>query len=217
MSRPRRTSSPSNAAPRSAPVRRQPQRDTDSIAEVLRRLRREAHLTLQELGERAGLAPSTLSKIENGQMSPTYETILNLAAGLRIDVTELFTGGAASHVGGRRTVTRRGDGIRRATDQYTYEMLAAELSGKQFIPLLTTIEARSLAEFPGLVQHAGEEFFYVLAGQVTLHTEHYAPTVLDVGDSCYFDSTMGHACVSSGDEPAQILWICSRVMAPLDD
>lgn len=190
-------------------------RGAESIASILRRLRRQAGLTLQELGDRCGLASSTLSKIENGQMSPTYDTMLRVAGGLGLDMAELFTGGSPNDVGGRRTVTRRGQGVTRGTAQYSYEMLAAELSGKQFIPLLTTIAANSIADFPSLVRHAGEEFFYVLSGQVTLHTEHYAVTVLEPGDSCYFDSTMGHALVSSGSEPAQILWICSRVVAPL--
>lgn len=190
-------------------------RGSEPISGILRRLRRKAGLTLQDLADRCGLASSTLSKIENGLMSPTYDTILRVAGGLGIDIAELFTGSAMHDIGGRRTVTRSGQGVLRDTAQYSYEMLAAELSGKQFTPLLTTIAARSVADFPSLVRHSGEEFFYVLAGRVTLHTEHYAPTVLEVGDSCYFDSSMGHACVSSGEEPARILWICSRVMAPL--
>jgi transcriptional regulator with XRE-family HTH domain len=197
------------------PAGETPSRGSSTIAEILRRLRRERSLTLNELGERCGLATSTLSKIENGQMSPTYDTILRVAGGLDIDVADLFTGGASNDVGGRRTVTRRGEGVLRETAQYAYEMLGAELSGKQFIPLLTVVKARSFADFPSLVRHSGEEFFYVLAGTVTLHTEHYAPTRLEVGDSCYFDSTMGHACVASGDEEARILWICSRVVSPL--
>ncbi|SCM76309.1 putative transcriptional regulator [uncultured Pleomorphomonas sp.] len=193
-----------------------PGRSGDSIAEILRRRRKDAELTLQELAERCNLASSTLSKIENGQMSPTYETIIRVADGLDIDVTELFSGKPSHPVGGRRTVTRAGQGVVRSTAQYTYEMLAADLTGKQFIPLLTTIDARSLTSFPDLVRHVGEEFFYVLSGSVTLHTEHYAPTTFQAGDSCYFDSTMGHALVSTGDEAARILWICSRVIAPLE-
>ncbi len=191
-------------------------RPEESIAEILRRRRKEAHLTLQELAERCKLASSTLSKIENGQMSPTYETIIRVADGLEIDVAQLFSGAKPHPVGGRRTVTRSGQGVARSTEQYSYEMLAADLTGKQFIPLLTTLNARSLESFPDLVRHVGEEFFYVLSGEVTLHTEHYAPAFFRVGDSCYFDSTMGHALVSTGEQPAKILWICSRVVAPLD-
>jgi transcriptional regulator with XRE-family HTH domain len=40
---------------------------------------------------RAGLARSTLSKIENGQMSPTYDALKKLAGGLAISVPQLFT------------------------------------------------------------------------------------------------------------------------------
>ncbi|OLP54801.1 XRE family transcriptional regulator [Rhizobium rhizosphaerae] len=204
-------------AKKSATIDMPPPPAGEPIAAILRRLRRSAGLTLQELADRCSLASSTLSKIENGQMSPTYDTILRVAQGLRIDVADLFTGAASHDVGGRRTVTRAGQGIVRSTEQYSYEMLAAELSGKQFIPLLTTVTAGTLSDFPSLVRHNGEEFFYVLSGQVVLHTEHYAPTVLNAGDSCYFDSTMGHALVSASEASAQILWICSRVGAPLTE
>jgi hypothetical protein len=40
-----------------------------------------------------------------------------------------------------------------------------------------------------------------------LHTEHYAPITLHVGDCAYFDSTMGHACISVGKKAASIFWI----------
>jgi hypothetical protein len=46
-------------------------------------------------------------------------------------------------------------------------------------------------------------------------TEHYAPLTLESGDSCYFDSTMGHALISAGEEAATVLWVCSRVVPPL--
>lgn len=197
---------------RAKPMRRG---GTTSLAEVVHQRRRDARLTLQELGERSGLATSTLSKIENGQISPTFETIQAIADGLGIGIAELFAGEDRVEVSGRRTITRQGGGIRRETAQYDYELLCAELVGKQFIPLLTTIKARSTAEFPGLVKHDGEEFFYVLKGSVTLHTEHWAATTLEEGDSAYFDSKMGHALISAGEEEATILWVCSRVMAPL--
>ena len=186
-----------------------------SLAEVVRKRRRDADLTLQELGKRSGLATSTLSKIENGQMSPTFETIQAIADGLATSIAELFSGEDRAEVSGRRTVTRKGTGIRRSTRQYDYELLCSELVGKQFIPLLTSVKAHSTAEFPGLVRHDGEEFFFVLKGSVTLHTEHWAPATLVEGDSAYFDSKMGHAVISAGEDEATILWVCSRVMAPL--
>jgi transcriptional regulator with XRE-family HTH domain len=187
----------------------------DSLATVVRRLRREAGLTLQELGERCGLGASTISKIENKLISPTYDTILALADGLGVDVAELFSGRSSGTVTGRRSLTRRNEGVRQKTPQYDYEMLCSDIARKQFIPLVTTIRAHSRTEFSELVSHAGEEFIYVLSGKVTLHTQHYEPLLLNPGDSCYFDSTMGHACVSASKEDAVILWVCSRVQPPL--
>ncbi|MGN6101754.1 MAG: helix-turn-helix domain-containing protein [Devosia sp.] len=187
----------------------------EPLSAIVRRLRRQAGLTLQELGRRSKLSSSALSKIENDQMSPTYDTIQRLADGLGIDVAELFIGRAGNRTGSRMTVTRRGQGVRQRTSQYTYEMLCADIARKQLVPLLTTIHARSTAEFPALVTHAGEEFVFVLTGTVTVMTEHYAPLTLESGDSCYFDSTMGHALISAGEEAATVLWVCSRVVPPL--
>lgn len=190
-------------------------RPEGSIAATLRELRVAADLTLSQLAQRSNLAASTLSKIENGQMSPTYERIHALAEGLRVDVTEFFVGKAPVSVSGRRAITRKGERAGLSVEQYDYEMLAADIAGKQFVPLLATVKANSIEDFPGLFSHAGEEFIFILDGEVTLHSEYYAPAVLKKGDCCYFDSRMGHALVSTGDVAATVLWVCSRVVSPL--
>jgi hypothetical protein len=135
-----------------------------------------------------------------------------------VDVAELFSPKPSRMMLGRRSVTRAGQGAKLRSAQYSYEMLCADLSSKQFIPLLTTLSAHSIQEFPDFVRHDGEEFIYVLSGVVELHTDIYEPLRLDAGDSCYFDSTMGHACLSVGDQDAVVLWVCSRVnLTPLDE
>lgn len=203
--------------PAPKPARLVPRRRTaPAIAATLRAARTAAGLSLTELAQRCGLAISTLSKIENGQMSPTYDTMLGLAEGLSMDLADLVSGGRGLSVNGRKTVTRAGQGVVVRTSQYDYEMLCNEIADRQFVPLLAEIKARSTQEFPQLLSHPGEEFVYVLAGRVELHTEFYAPTTLDVGDGCYFDSTMGHALVNMSDAPARVMWIASRVVAPLD-
>lgn len=206
------TDNPAPVVP-AGPAQRQGAR---SISQTLRNMRRAAGLTLVDLAGRSGLAASTLSKIENGQMSPTYDTILSLAEGLDVDISELVTGGGRGHsVNGRKAVTRRGKGIVHKTAQYDYEMLCTDITNRQFVPLLAEVKARSIHSFDGMLSHAGEEFVYVLRGRVELHTEFYLPTPLETGDSCYFDSTMAHALINSGDEPATVLWVCSRVVPPL--
>ena len=71
--------------------------------------------------------------------------------------------------------------------------------------------SQSPEEFGELARHPGEEFTYVLEGVAELHTDTYAPLTLHAGDSIYFDSRMGHACVSVGEETAEILWICTQI------
>ncbi|QRM33001.1 helix-turn-helix domain-containing protein [Microvirga sp. VF16] len=181
------------------------------IGVTVQRLRKQFGFTLNDLAQQSGLSVSALSKIENGQVSPTYDTILRLAAGLDVDVTELFGSTTKAGAAGRLVVTRAGEGILQKTPHYEYEMLGAELSTKQFTPLLTRVRAHSIKEFPKIEGHLGEEFFYVLSGDVLLYTQHYAPVRLSPGDSSYFDSTMGHALVSVSDEDALILWIATRV------
>jgi uncharacterized cupin superfamily protein len=53
----------------------------------------------------------------------------------------------------------------------------------------------------------------VIEGGIVIHTDHYEPLPLQKGDSCYFDSTMGHALVSAGDSDAVILWVCSTLFS----
>lgn len=183
----------------------------DVLAIKLRLLRRNADLTLQQLSQRCGISPSALSKIENGQLSPTYEKIAALARGLEVEVGELFSPVQQPSLGARRSVTRGGEGLAHRTPQYAYELLHADLANKRFIPLLTTIKAHDRAQFSRLLSHDGEEMIYVLRGKVWLHTDCYAPVELSAGDSCYFDSTMGHACISGSDEDAQVLWVCSHI------
>ena len=95
-------------------------------------------------------------------------------------------------------------------------MLCADLSKKKFIPFLSKLRAHSVAEFPNLVHHAGEEFVYVVEGSVAIHTDHYEPLLLKRGDSCYFDSNMGHALISVGKTEAVVLWVCSALINNLE-
>ncbi len=180
------------------------------LARKARRLRAAAGLTLQDLATQSGISQSALSKIENGQLSPTYEKILALAKGLGVDVAELFSDSPAGTPVGRRGVTLRGRGVVHASPQYEYEMLCSDLTGKQFLPMLATVKAHSIHDFSVLPQHDGEEFVYVIQGTITLHTEFYEPLKLTQGDCCYFDSSMRHGLVSGGKQDAVVLWVCSK-------
>ena len=175
----------------------------------VRELRKARDWTLEQAAKQAGLARSTLSKIENGQMSPTYDALKKLATGLGISVPQLFTPPQRDQVIGRMSVTRMGEGAAHATTTYEHELLAETLTKKQMLPYRARVRARSMDEFDGWVRHDGEEFLYVLTGVVRLYTEYYEPVEMRRGDSAYYDGSMGHNVVSVSDEDALILWVTS--------
>ena len=177
----------------------------------VRELRKARDWTLEQAAKQAGLARSTLSKIENGQMSPTYEALKKLAVGLEISVPQLFTPPSQSQVNGRMAVTKTGDGNAVTTVTYEHELLAEQLTKKSMLPYRARVRARSMDEFDGWVRHDGEEFLYVLTGVIRLYTEFYEPVEMRRGDSAYYDATMGHNVVSTSQEDATILWVTSLV------
>jgi DNA-binding XRE family transcriptional regulator len=153
----------------------------------VRELRKARDWTLEHAANQAGLARSTLSKIENGQITPPQRDQVN----------------------GRMTVTKLNEGSAQATATYEHELLAEGLRRKQMLPYRARVRARSMEEFDGWVRHDGEEFMYVLTGVVTLFTEFYEPVEMRRGDSAYYDAAMGHNVVSQSQEDATILWVTS--------
>ena len=175
----------------------------------VRELRKAKGWTLEQAASQAGLARSTLSKIENGQMSPTYDALKKLAQGMAISVPQLFTPAQVPQVSGRIAVTKSGEGQAHATTTYEHELLAGGLTKKQMLPYRATIRARAMEDFDGWVRHEGEEFLYVLTGIVRLYTEFYEAVDLRRGDSAYYDGSMGHNVISLSQEDATILWVTS--------
>lgn len=180
-----------------------------NLGNRVRELRKSRNWTLALAAKQAGLARSTLSKIENGQMSPTYEALKKLAEGLEISVPQLFTAPSKAQVNGRMSVTKAGSGEAHLTVTYEHELLAGSLTQKKMLPYRAQIRARSIEEFDGWVRHDGEEFLYVITGVVKLYTEFYEPVELRRGDSAYYDGTMGHNVISTSPEDASILWVTS--------
>ena len=187
----------------------QPAPQPVDLGQRVRELRRARDWTLEQAAREAGLARSTLSKIENGQMSPTYDALKKLASGLGISIPQLFTPPSDDRVTGRMAHTRAGEGQALATATYEHELLAGALTRKSMLPYRTRIRARSMEEFDGWVRHDGEEFLFVLTGVIRLFTEFYEPLEMRRGDSAYYDAAMGHNVVSVSPEDATILWVTS--------
>lgn len=184
--------------------------DLQTVGGLLRKQRKAHRLTLAELSTRSGIAVSTISKAERGDIALTYDKFAALAQALRIDFDEIF--GRPSKATPERsitpTVTRSGEQAIYGTPNYEYGMLANALSGKRMVPLRGRIHARKAEDFADYVRHAGEEFVFVLSGKLRLQFEDGKIFTLARGDSLYFNSAIGHVYLSAGKEDAEVLVCC---------
>ncbi len=174
----------------------------------LRELRRMNGWTLEDVSRRTGLAISTISKAERGLMALGYDRFIALARGMGIDVGELFSPGGDAFEQGCVATSAADQASVHETETYVYRMLFPDVRGKQMVPMLGQIKAHSIASFSRLIHHEGEEFVYVLGGELDLFIEGRDPIRLVPGECAYFDSSSGHAYVSAGARDAQILVVC---------
>jgi transcriptional regulator with XRE-family HTH domain len=177
----------------------------NQIGARLREIRRTQARTLAEVSQMTGVSISNLSKIENNQISPSFDIMKRICDGIGMSIEEFVRPGAKNLVSGRKTTTRQGEGDYFTSGQYDYRAHASELSHKAMVPLEIRVSARAVDEFDHWSQHRGEEFVYVLSGAIEVHTEHYAAFRLERGESAYFDSSMRHLYISVSREDARVL------------
>jgi transcriptional regulator with XRE-family HTH domain len=177
------------------------------LGQRLKEIRKALGLTLEEASQKTGLARSTLSKIENEQISPTFQAMQKLTSGLQIDMPQLFTTPKKVTATGRRDITRNEAGKSHPTSTYEHELLAIQLTNKKMMPFKSRVRARDFSDYSGWIRHDGEEFLLVLEGEITFFSEFYEPVNLQHGDSVYYDANMGHMLISASEEDALILWV----------
>lgn len=190
--------------------------ESNHIGARLKEIRRTLDQTLAEVSKATGVSISNLSKIENNQISPSFDIMKRICDGLGVTIEDFVRPGSKSVVSGRKTITRRDEGDHFTSGQYDYRAHSSELSRKAMVPLEILVHARCVDDFDHWSEHRGEEFVYVLSGAIEIHTEHYAPFRLDGGESAYFDSSMRHVYVSVGPEAARVLSVSHDPGAPAD-
>jgi transcriptional regulator with XRE-family HTH domain len=174
------------------------------LGQKIRALRQERRLTLQDLADQTGLSKPLLSQIENDQVTPPIATLLKISKGLKVGIHFFF-----ENEGNRQKfVLMRGEEVpasrRRpkgeVTDGYLYRSLAPGIRHKNIEPFLVEFEA-SAWDDNRFFRHDGEEFLYILGGELEFH---FGDEVMDLkpGDSIYYDSSERHGYVAKGDERA---------------
>jgi len=164
----------------------------DAIGRQVRVYRTQLGMTIANLARQSELSPGMLSKIENGQTSPSLTTLQSLAGALNVPVTALFRkyeqDREASFVkaGKGLVIDRRGT---RAGHQY--HLLGHSVGDRAMLvePYLIVISEASDV-FP-LFQHDGAEFIYILEGEM-VYRHGSCVYAMSPGDSLYFDADAPH-------------------------
>jgi transcriptional regulator with XRE-family HTH domain len=180
---------------------------TEQAGVAVRKLRLAKGWTLQELSEKSGVPLSTLSKLELGQSSLTYDKILRICSALDIDpgLSILKQASVTPSPSARRAVIRAGEGEPFAFGPHAAKAGAQDLLSKSFTPIMLLIGKNE-----GRRQTLpGEVYLHVLSGSALLHTDVYAPLRLAVGDAVFFDGNTEHRIHSAGDEPCTALMVVS--------
>jgi quercetin dioxygenase-like cupin family protein len=193
------------------------------VGHHLRRFRKEQSLSLRGLSSLSGLSIGFLSQLERGLTSIGLTTLRDLAVTLGHDITEFFdessftspssdgTGDviSTSHPAQRTesavtqeryfTLTRSsGEQTRRyVSGERTYRMLSKRAPGLVLEPMLVEIAPGGV--LPELEVHGGEEFAYVIHGELVYVVEGEAHR-LAVGDSLHLKSQIPHTLHNDTDE-----------------
>ena len=168
------------------------------IGRRIKSLRVNQKRTLQEIADICGFTKSLLSKIENGKTVPPISTLTKIANALGVKVAVLLEENSQSN----KTVFV----LKADVDQskaittskgYNFIPIVADRVDKTMQPYLFIAKKDSVQLQP--MSHEGEEFIYVLEGEMNYRVGNVEYT-MGAGDSLYFDSSDEHELVPLSDK-----------------
>ena len=171
------------------------------VGEVIRDKRRRSGLTLREVSKITGLSASYISAIERSLAHPSLSILSRLAAVFDTNVLALMGDSYGAHEdpvvrANERRVLDSDDGI-------VIEDMST--SGNDLEPIIITISPGAGTKGP--LSHEGEEFLFVLSGQLTIRLDGAIDYVLSPGDSMAYNSLRSHQFGNEADEPVSVVWV----------
>ncbi|HWQ07487.1 MAG TPA: cupin domain-containing protein [Holophaga sp.] len=181
---------------------------TVNVGAKLTQIREARQLSTGQLAERSDLPEELIQQIEAGDFIPSLTPLIKIGRVLGVRLGTFLDD--AENLG--PIINRKGqltDAVRFAgksqasSGELDFHALAQGKSGRSMEPFLIDIFPGTDTSHP-LSTHEGEEFMYVLAGQIEVSygKEHHR---LQEGDSIYLDSIVPHHVHAYGDAPARIL------------
>jgi transcriptional regulator with XRE-family HTH domain len=179
--------------------------DDQRIAALIRSHRLRRNLTLTQLSELSGISVAHLSRLENGQRTPTVRLLLQLARALGVPLGALVGESPAQD---SVYVSRRGERHTIAAGDMSLQSLSD--------PALRSLQVVELSLLPGRLgepaAHTGEEWVYVLSGAIEVDVNGSASS-LAAGDAIHFRADMTHALRNPHEEGATVL-VVNALEAP---
>jgi transcriptional regulator with XRE-family HTH domain len=165
-------------------------------------MRGQRKLSLDGLAERTGLTNSLLSKVERGVSIPSIATVLRLARAFDVDVAHLF----GQAVESRRICIERARASNSGRGRLNLVPIAGKRAQKNMSPFIMYPAPEGEEQFN---EHAGEEFLYVLRGEIAMEFAD-RKVRLKAGDSIYFEGHLAHRQRSIGGDAATLIVIKGR-------
>jgi transcriptional regulator with XRE-family HTH domain len=179
-----------------------------NLGSKIKQLRSNQNLSLEELAERSGLLAAQIEKIEKEAIIPSLSPLIKIARALGVRLGTFLDD--TDHLG--PVVVRNGkpaEGVRFTSEEngsrehLNFLSLAADKAGRNMEPFIVEIEPSEQSDYK-LSTHEGEEFIYVLEGEIEINygKELYR---LSAGDSIYVDSIVMHNVHAATSEKARVL------------
>ena len=185
-----------------------------AIGRQIRIYRKQMEITVSDLSKMTGLSTGMLSKIENGNTSPSLSTLQTLSNALSIPMTAFFKQFEQKreciHTKANEGVEVEGEGTRAGHQYNLLGHLGSNDSGVIVEPYL--IELTSETDTFKTFQHGGLETICMLAGEIT-YRHGDGVYKLQPGDTLFFDANTPHGPEALDKLPARFLSIISY---PLD-
>jgi transcriptional regulator with XRE-family HTH domain len=173
----------------------------NQIGEEFKRIRKERKMTLRELSEQSGLSVSFLSQVERGISTVTFTSLRKIAEALGVSVNFFFEPEEETPIKKRF--------LKKSADQpnFTYTSLAGDLDQPKFTPARIELKAGESQTAP--YSHQGEEFVYVLEGELKVMLEGHEE-ILYPHESLHIDSTKEHTWYNETDKPVVLLVVSTN-------
>ena len=164
-------------------------------------LREMCEISAHDMAAKLEISEDDYIAFEHGEYDFAISTLNNIALILGVDILDIISGESPRL--STCTVVKKGKGfVVNRNPGYEFSHLAYTFKDKKAEPFLVTIEPNGNP--PVMDEHEGQEFDYVLSGQMMLYIGDICYE-LSEGDSAYFNSTIPHAHKVIGESPAQFI------------